>query len=174
MRYVMFFIIMIFILTGCSKPGAEEMFKKGEDAQQSENYDAAIDTYQQLANTYPDSARAPEAIYAMGVIYENYKRSYHEAIQSFRRLVTKYPDHTLSPSAAFRIGFIYNNELRNLDSARIAYNDYIRTYPSDLLVGSARFELDNLGKEPDQILKEQSNQASKETKSVKKPGKSPK
>jgi TolA-binding protein len=168
MRFVISSILIMFVLAGCSKPNAEEMFKKGVDAQQSEQYDAAIEAYQQLVKTYPDSARSPEAFYAIGVIYQNYKRSYHEAIQTFRQFIAKYPGHTLAPSASFLIGFIYNNELKNIDSARIAYNEYIRSYPSDHLVASAQFELEHLGKNPDEILKEQTTLAQKETKSHKK------
>ena len=168
MKFILFTLILMFALIGCSKPSAEEMFNKGVEAQKAEQYDAAIDSYRELIRAYPDSTRTPEAYYAMATIYQNYKHSYHLAIHKFRQLVNKYPDHATSPSASFLIGFIYNNDLKNIDSARIAYEDFIKRYPTNQLVASAQFELSNLGKDPAEILKAQAQIAQEETKPAKK------
>ena len=168
MKFILFALLLMFTLTGCSKPSAEEMFNKGVEAQKAEQYDAAIDSYRELIRAYPDSTRTPEAYYAMATIYQNYKHSYHLAIHKFRQLVNKYPDHATSPSASFLIGFIYNNDLKNIDSARIAYEDFIKQYPTNQLVASAQFELSNLGKDPSEILKAQAQVAQEETKPAKK------
>jgi TolA-binding protein len=168
MKFIMFTLVLMFALTGCSKPSAEEMFNKGVDGQKAEQYDAAIDSYQELIMVYPDSARTPEAYYAIATIFQNHKHSYHHAIQTFRQLIEKYPNHATSPSASFLIGFIYNNDLKNIDSARIAYEDFIRRYPTNQLVRSAQFELSNLGKDPSEILKAQAQLAQEETKPAKK------
>ncbi|MGD1044512.1 MAG: tetratricopeptide repeat protein [Bacteroidota bacterium] len=166
-----FFFISIFIsltLVSCSRPSAEEMFNKGSDAQKAEQYDAAIASYQELIKAYPDSARTPEAVYAIGTIYQNHKHSFYQAIQTFRFLVEKYPNHATAPNASFLIGFIYNNQLKNIDSARIAYNDFLKRYPTNQLVLAVQFELSNLGKDPAEILKEQAQIAQNEEKHEKK------
>ncbi|MGD0590551.1 MAG: tetratricopeptide repeat protein [Bacteroidota bacterium] len=168
MKFILFTFVLMFALNGCSKPSAEEMFSKGVDAQKAEQYDAAITSYQELIAAYPESARTPEAWYAIGTIYQNHKQSYHQAIHTFRQLVEKYPNHATSPSASFLIGFIYNNDLKNIDSARIAYEDFIKQYPTNQLVASAQFELSNLGKDPAEILKAQAQVAQEETKPAKK------
>jgi TolA-binding protein len=168
MKFILFTLSLMFILTGCSKPSAEEMFKKGEDAQKAEQYDAAIVLYQELIAAYPDSVRTPEAWYAVGTIYQNQKHSYHQAIHIFRQLIEKYPNHATSSSASFLIGFIYNNDLKNVDSARIAYEDFMKRYPTNQLVESAQFEISNLGKDPNEILKVQVQLAQEETKPAKK------
>jgi TolA-binding protein len=168
MRLLFISICIALTLVGCSKPSAEEMFNKGADAQKAENYDSAIASYQDLINAYPDSARSPEALYAIGIIYQNHKHSYHQAIQSFRLLTEKYPDHATSANASFLIGFIYNNELKNVDSARIAYEYFLKRYPANQLAESVQFELGNLGKDPAEILKAQARMAQEEAKSVKK------
>jgi Uncharacterized protein conserved in bacteria len=168
MKFILFTLVLMFALMGCSKPNAEEMFKKGEEAQKAEQYDAAIASYQELIAAYPDSTRTPEAWYAVGSIYQNQQHSYHQAIQAFRQLVEKYPNHATSSSASFLIGFIYNNDLKNIDSACIAYEDFIKQYPTNQLVASAQFELSNLGKDPSEILKAQAQLAQEETKPAKK------
>jgi len=168
MKFTLFILVLMFVLTGCSKPSAEEMFNKGVDAQKAEQYDAAIELYQELVMAYPDSARTPEAYYAIATICQNYKHSYHQAIYTFRQLVEKYPNHATSPSASFLIGFIYNNDLKNIDSARIAYGNFIKQYPTNPLVVSAQFELSNLGKDPAEILKTQAELTKEKPKHVKK------
>ncbi len=168
MRFFFISIFISFTLVSCSKPGAEELFNQGVDAQKAEQYDAAIDSYQELIKTYPDSARTPEAVYAIGIIYQNHKHSYHQAIQMYRLLVEKYPNHATASNGSFLIGFIYNNELKNIDSARIAYEDFLIKYPTNQLVESVKFELSNLGKDPTEILKAQTQMAQGETKPAKK------
>jgi len=167
MRFFFISICIVFTLASCSRQSAEEMFNKGSDAQKAEQYDVAIASYQELINAYPDSARTPEAVYAIGTIYQNHKHSYHQAIQTFRFLVEKYPNHGTASNASFLIGFIYNNELKNNDSARIAYEDFLKRYPTNQLVASVQFELSNLGKDPAEILKAQTQMAQEETKPAK-------
>lgn len=168
MRLFFISIFLSFIFVSCSKPSAEEMFNKGLDSQKAEQYDDAIASYQELIKAYPDSTRTPEAVYAIGTIYQNQKHLYHQAIQTFRFLIEKYPNHATTSNASFLIGFIYNNELKNIDSARIAYEDFLKRYPGNQLVEAVRFELSNLGKDPSEILKEQAQIAQEEKKSEKK------
>jgi len=166
MKFILCFTVMALALSGCSRPSAEEMFKKGEEAQKAEQYNDAIVSFQDLIKTYPDSARTPEAYYAIGSIYQNHTKSYPLAIQAFRQLAEKYPNHATASSALFLVGFIYNNELKNIDSARLAYEEFIKRYPNDQLVVSAQFELNNLGKEPAEILKSQTLMTEEPPKSV--------
>ncbi len=153
--------LSLILMTGCSKPSAEEMFKKGVDAQLAQQYNDAIASYEELIKTYPDSARAPEAYYAAGLIYQNYLKSYHQAIDMYRQLASKYPAHPTSPNALFLVGFIYGNELKNIDSSRAAYQEFLNRYPDNQLSASARFELANLGKEPGDILGTEGQTAAK-------------
>ena len=168
MRFFIVPLILLCGLIGCSRPSAEEIYNKGLDAQRAENFDAAIASYQELIKTYPDSARTPEAAYAIGAIYQNHTHQFPLAIQAFRFLVEKYPNHATAPNAAFLIGFIYNNDLKNSDSARIAYEDFLRRYPANQLVQSVQFELSNLGKDPAEILKAQTQMADEGQKPAKK------
>jgi TolA-binding protein len=161
-------LVALITLIGCSKPSAEEMYNKGSDSQKAEQYDAAIATYQELIKAYPDSTRTPEAVYALGIIYQNQKHSYHQAIQTFRSLVEKYPNHATASNASFLIGFIYNNELKKVDSARMAYEEFLKRYPANQLAESVQFELKNLGKDPSEVLKAQEQMDQKEIKPPKK------
>ncbi len=106
------------------------------------------------SRTYPDSARTPEAYYASGIIYQNYKHDNRAALKSYHDLVVKFPHHPVSSNAAFLLGFIYENDFHQLDSAKAAFEFFLNTYPNDALSSSARLELSNLGKDPAQVLME--------------------
>ncbi len=165
-------LLFLSILTcGCSKPSAEEMYRKGVDAQLAEKYNDAIASFDELIKTYPDSVRTPEAYYAEGMIYQNYLKSYRQAIDVYRRLADKFPSHATSPNALFLVGFIYGNELKKIDSARAAYQEFLNRYPDNQLAASARFEIANLGKEPGDILGTQNQTASKDIGPRKRPKK---
>lgn len=159
MRTVMLSLVFMVMLIGCSKPSATEMFKKGTELQSAEQYDGAVEQFQELVKTYPDSTQTPEALYALGTIYHDRKKDYHSAIQNYRLLITKFPDHATASNAAFLIGFAYNNDLKNTDSAKIAYNEFLKKYPTSPLVQSAQFELATIGKTPEEILKMQNQSA---------------
>ena len=155
-------LFLSILIGGCSKPSAEEMFRKGVDAQLAEKYNDAIASYDELIKTYPDSARTPEAYYAVGMIYQNHFKSYSQAIDAYRQLADKYPTFAKSSNALFLVGFIYGNELKKIDSARAAYQEFLNRYPDSQLAASARFEIANLGKEPGEILGTQNQTASKD------------
>jgi TolA-binding protein len=155
MKRSLIFLLPVFFLIGCTKPSAEELYLKGESAQKDGEYDKALETYQELMRTYPDSVRTPEAYYAVGTIYQNYKNDNRSALNAYRDLVAKYPHHPASSNAAFLVGFMYDNNFHRTDSARAAYDLFLKNYPSDPLNADARFELGNLGKDPAQILAEQ-------------------
>ncbi len=161
-KFALFLFALSLLIGGCSKPSAEEMFRKGVDAQLAEKYSDAIACYDELIKTYPDSARTPEAYYAEGMIYQNYLKSYRQAIDVYKQLADKFPSHATSPNALFLVGFIYGNELKNIDSARAAYQEFLNRYPDNQLVSSARFEIANLGKEPGDILGTHNQTASKD------------
>ena len=168
MRFFLCSIVVIVSFAGCSKPSAEEMYNRGADEQKAEQFDAAIASYQELVNAYPDSARTPEAAYAIGSIYQNHLHSYHQAIQAYRFLVEKYPNHATAANASFLIGFIYNNDLKNIDSARIAYEEFMKRYPANQLVASAQFEMSTLGRDPAEVLQSKTQVTQEDAKPSKK------
>jgi TolA-binding protein len=145
------------LVAGCAKPNATQMFSNAVEFQKAESYDQALDAYRELVKTYPDSARTPEALYALATIYHDQKHEYHQAINYYRLLATRYPHHQTASSAAFLIGFTYNNELKNYDSAKTAYEFFLTAYhdADSNLIASAKFELANLGKDPEVLFNEQ-------------------
>jgi TolA-binding protein len=148
-------MLLLALLWGCAAKTDEQLYSDAVEAQKASDQDEAIETYEELLAKYPQSPRVPEALYAMGTIYQDHKKLFPEAIATYQKLVDAYPDHGTSPNALFLIGFINNNELKNTEAARTAYEAFLKKYPTSSLVSSAEFELQHLGKNPAQILEEQ-------------------
>ena len=51
-------------------------------------------------------------------------------------------------------GFILANDIKDYPAAREVYNKFLSEYPEGELAFSAKAELENLGKDPEEILKE--------------------
>ncbi len=55
-------------------------------------------------------------------------------------------------------GFILANELQDYEAARKSYELYLSKFPNGELADDAKVELANLGKTPEEILKDKINQ----------------
>ncbi|MEK6649447.1 MAG: tetratricopeptide repeat protein [Bacteroidota bacterium] len=148
-------LILLALLAGCAAKTDEQLYSNAVEAQKASDQDEALETYEELLVKYPQSPRVPEALYAMGTIHQDHKKQFTQAIATYQKLVDGYPDHATAPNALFLIGFINNNELKNSEAARAAYESFLQKYPGSSLVNSAQFELQHLGKDPAQILEEQ-------------------
>jgi hypothetical protein len=74
---------------------------------------------------------------------------------AYKTLVEKFPDSDLYPTALFQLGFMSNNypQLKNLAYSKECYELFLSKYPNHELSESVRFELENLGKSPEELLK---------------------
>lgn len=77
-----------------------------------------------------------------------------KAIELYSKVIEKMPQHPKAATAFFMTGFVYANDLQELDKARAAYETFLNKFPNDEMAESARAELKNLGKSPEEILKE--------------------
>ena len=149
---VSFIVCSSLFLFGCSKMTDDELWQKVEQSRATGNFDSTIQVCQMVVREYPNGQKASAALYLLGETYQNGKHDYHTAINYYQAFVKKYPDLNSTPVAMFIIGFIYNNNLQKIDSARIAYQEFVTKFPNHELASSAKFELENLGKNPDEII----------------------
>jgi len=145
-------LLCLTLVISCKKLTDEDLWNNGVEAQKENKFDESLLDYQQLLEDYPESPKVPDALYAIASICQDQHRDLYRAIRCYRRIVEEYPTHATASGAQFLIGFIYNNALKNVDSAKIAYEKFLKMYPDNPMAPSARFELDNLGKNPDQIM----------------------
>ena len=77
-----------------------------------------------------------------------------QAIELYSKITEKMPEHPKAPTAFFMIGFVYANDLKDLEKGKAAYELFLEKFPNDDMAESARGELKNLGKSPEEVLKE--------------------
>lgn len=77
-----------------------------------------------------------------------------KAIELYTKITEKMPQHPKAPTAYFMIGFVYANDLKDLEKGKAAFELFLEKFPDDEMAESARAELKNLGKSPEEVLKE--------------------
>ncbi|MEI7999025.1 MAG: tetratricopeptide repeat protein [Candidatus Omnitrophota bacterium] len=103
------------------------LFWLGEVYLKVPNYDQAQKQYQELIDTYPDSAYLPQAYYSLGWSFFDQKK-YPRAKEIFEQLVSKFPKHQLSEDASLKIaqGLYDSGDYR---SALKKFIQYLVRYP---------------------------------------------
>ncbi len=147
MKYV-FLLAAAAFLQCCSGKSDVTLYQEGRNAEDSGNFQLAVDRYEEIINRFQQSAYAESSLYRAGLIYNNDLHDVQKSIASYRKFCTLYPKSKEAPTALFLCGFLFNNELHQLDSAKHVYESFLQKYPSHELAASARFELETLGKEP--------------------------
>lgn len=81
----------------------------------------------------------------------NAKEKFAEAVENFKKLVEYYPKGVHAAEALFMIGFINANDIKNFQDAEKYYKEFIAKYPKNVLADDAQYELDNLGKDINEL-----------------------
>lgn len=116
----------------------------------------------QFVNKYPSDSLSPKYLLEVGILLQK-QTKYNEAVAALDRVQQEYPNARQSSTALFMQGFIYNNLLHNYQFANQKYELYLQKYAevNPQLSRDIRIELQNIGKSPEEILKElqEKNQA---------------
>ncbi len=97
------------------------------------------------------SSKLPEATY-----YQQAKKTYtaqkfDQAVENYKALVEHYPESKHRAESLFLLGYINANDIKDYDEAKKYYEQFINEYPKHELITSARYELENLGKDVNEI-----------------------
>jgi TolA-binding protein len=151
MRYQNAIVLFIIVLLGTSADGCsstpptdDELLKSATAHHGNDEFDAALTDFRKLTQLHPTSDKVPEALYAMGVIYQDTKKEYKTAESLYTKLVWNFPADPTAMSAAYQRARILAWNLHQPDSAIAAYEFFLRRYPDAMTVSSARQELDSL------------------------------
>ncbi|HRI47137.1 MAG: tetratricopeptide repeat protein [Ignavibacteriaceae bacterium] len=166
-KYLLAFLLT-FVVIGCSSKNPSDILSDASEAIKNNQIEQAVKLFEEISNDFPESREAPIALYEMGKIYQsklvknvNETESFQKAVDYFDRVISKYENSQEAPLALFMKGFLLANELQKLDEATAAYKLFVTKYPNHELTKSAQDELDYMGLSPEEILKKQSEVASK-------------
>lgn len=159
-RIVLLFIFIINFVS-CQKQKDEDLYKTAMEDLKNGNTKSAIETLEKIVDQNPYSDIAPEAYFTLGSLYQSFEDdsvhrnvNYQKAIHFYRELIDKFPNHKHTPEAIFMAGFISAEYLRDYQSASNYYKRFLKAYPDHELAISVKAELENLGKSPEEILRE--------------------
>ena len=146
------FLLAVLLLCSCSHKSEDQLFKDGQAAEGQNNFQLAVESYQEIVDRYPQGHYADTAQFRVALIYNNNLHDTLKAVAAYQQVYVKYPQSKFAPTAMFLTAFLFNNELHKFDSARAIYAEFIQKYPDNDLVTSAKFELETLGRDPSQFL----------------------
>jgi|GEM_PF-105133 len=115
--------------------------------------DGLIAAYDKFITKYPNDAKTPEYLFNESEVYST-KKDFDKAIECYTKIYTNYKDHEKAPTALFMLGFTYEDKLKNLVKAKAYYDEFLSKYPQHELADDVQFSLNNLGKSPEEIMKE--------------------
>ncbi len=100
-----------------------------------------------LVAIFACSSKLPEEKYYEKAKDAYTKNNFNQAVQNFKDIVTYYPEGKRAPEALFMLGFINANDLKKYDEAKKYYTEFIKKYPKHELADDAQYEIQNLGKD---------------------------
>ena len=112
-----------------------------------------IDLYTGYAQEFPDDSLAPVYLFKASDISMNLYRPI-ATIRILDTIMTKYPDYPKTPTALFLKAFVYEDQVKNYELARRYYRQFIEKYPDNEFADDARMSLENLGKSPEELIRE--------------------
>lgn len=142
------------------KKDADEALNKANQVLTSNNPDSSVvkearEAVESFVRRFPEDSLSPSFLFELALVYEKH-RQYDSAINTLQRVYSYYPSSKQSSKALFLEGFIYANVLNQLDKAKEKYELYLEEYSAidARITNDVRMELQNLGKTPEEILKE--------------------
>ena len=103
-------MLMLALVMGCGKKMTEEqLYAQALDFQNKQQWDDVAKTYEKLVSTYPESEKADEHMYNLGMVYANNVKDYDSAIKTWKKLLENYSKSRLVVNTKFMIGYCPKN-----------------------------------------------------------------
>jgi outer membrane protein assembly factor BamD (BamD/ComL family) len=115
--------------------------------------DSLMTLYNDFIERFPGDSLSPGFLFRSASLAMNSGNG-AVAVERFDRYIKDFPDGKNAQLCMFFKAFVYENILRNLDKAKETYLLFIEQYPGNPFVKDAEMALRNLGKSPDQIVRE--------------------
>lgn len=165
LRFVFPTLIVAFSLVACS-PGKKKQEPVDDKISQLEkalfdeggvySQDTArmlMDLYVRFADSLPQDERSPEYLFKAADL-SMYFSDPGRTIWLLDRLMARYPEHEKAAMSLFLKAFTYDTRFDDTASARHFYQQFIERYPQHEFTGEAEAAIRNLGKSPEELIRE--------------------
>ena len=102
---------------------------------------------------FPTNKRSADVIFKAADVARGIGE-YGKAVQLWGKVWRNYPDYGRAPDAVFMQAFTFENNLNDLENAKKYYRKVIENYPEHPLREQSVTALKNLGKSPEELIKE--------------------
>lgn len=109
--------------------------------------------YVDYANQHPADSLAADYLFKAADISMNMNNP-QNTVALFKHIMSRYPSYKNIPTIMFLTGFVYDDQLKNYESAKEYYNEFLEKYPDSDFADDARISIQNLGKTPEELIKE--------------------
>ena len=112
-----------------------------------------VDAYINFVKNYPKDSASANYLFKAANISMNIGKA-QLSVELFDQIMKDYPDFNKAADCMFMKAFVYDDKLKNINKAGEIYRAFIKKYPSHEFADDAQACLDNLGKTPEQLIKE--------------------
>jgi outer membrane protein assembly factor BamD (BamD/ComL family) len=130
-----------------------ELFSSRLEAPDMIKLNQLADMYIVYANQHPDDSTAPEFLFKAADINMNMSNP-QVTIGLFTDIISKYPNFENISTIMFLKGFVYEDQLNDFVNAKKCYLEFLELYPESDFADDAAVSLKNLGKSPEELIKE--------------------
>lgn len=115
--------------------------------------DSLMQLYSEFIEKFPKDSLTPKYLFkAAGIAMNTGDGAL--SIKYFDKLYTEFPDDQKAPFCLFFKGYVQENVLHDYGLARGSYEMFLKKYPANEFADDAQAAIDNLGKTPEQMVKE--------------------
>lgn len=112
-----------------------------------------VQMYISYANNNPTDEKSPDLLFKAADISMNLD-SGTNTIALFNRIIKEYPNYKNVATVMFLKGFVYEDQLQDYQNAAKCYMEFLEKYPESDFADDAQVSLNNLGKTPEELIKE--------------------
>lgn len=131
----------------------KEMINKTKGTLDKDKALDLINAYRNYAKNNPQDTMSALYLVKMAELQLN-AVSPIEAVNTLNRIIKDFPSFRKAPECLFLKGFIYENNLNDLNKARSTYQEFLQRYPNHYFAKDAKVLISNLGKSPEELVKE--------------------
>jgi len=112
-----------------------------------------VRNYEAFVAQYPKDTLCPRYLQKAGEVSMNTGNALR-SIEFFGRVGAEYPTYRKAAECLFMKAFVYETSLGDLEKAKETYQEFIAKYPNHGFADDAKAMLQNLGKSPEDLMKE--------------------
>jgi tetratricopeptide (TPR) repeat protein len=163
LRKSLLFVTLPLLMIACSPPAEndaaaiekfeDELFSSEEGVIDKTRALELVDMYVDFADNYPEDSLAVEYLFKGAEFCLNLGEG-ERSIELYDRVIMEYPDFRKVPECYFLKAYVYENFLGDLENAKTLYLLFIEKYPDNEFADDAAISIQNLGKSPEELIKQ--------------------